>query len=61
MALLSELSPTELETGIIQSNPNLPTGLLEIADSNPRHLLENTVTETDLRRLRKSLTRVSSR
>lgn len=48
-ALLSELSPIELETGIIQSNPNSPMGLLEVANSNPRHQLENAVLETDLR------------
>ena len=48
-ALLLELSPEELETGIIKSNPNPPIGLLEIADKNPRYQLENAILETDLR------------
>jgi hypothetical protein len=48
-ALLLELSPEELETGIIQSNPNPPIGLLELADENPRYQLENAILETDLR------------
>ena len=47
--LLSELSPVELETGIIRRNPNPPTGLLQIASDNPQHQLENAVLEADLR------------
>jgi hypothetical protein len=48
-ALLSELSAEELQTGIIQSNPNLPVGLLEVAQPNARHQLENAILESDLR------------
>jgi ribosome-binding protein aMBF1 (putative translation factor) len=47
--LLTELSAEELKTGIIQSNPNPPVGLLEVANQNPRHQLEDAILETDLR------------
>jgi ribosome-binding protein aMBF1 (putative translation factor) len=48
-ALLSELSAEELATGIIQSNPNPPAGLLTAANNNPRHQLEDAILESDLR------------
>lgn len=48
-ALLLELGAEEIKTGIIQSNPNPPIGLLELAHENPRHQLENAILETDLR------------
>ncbi len=48
-ALLSELSAQELKTGIIQSNSNPPVGLLETAQPNARHQLENAILESDLR------------